>query len=145
MIAVVDTSIWLAAIIRHEPGSDEALNFVNRILVGEHRSVAPVSVFVEIASAAGRRLKDKKRHIAEVEEYLQVLRASPDVRWQSLDLATANEAAAVGLTHGLRGMDAFVAATAIMYNLPLLTEDHEFQRVADVVTVLSLQDTARWA
>jgi predicted nucleic acid-binding protein len=140
LIAVVDTSIWLSAFLVDEPHHHKAVQFVDGVLAGQHRALAPATVYVEIAAALSRRYRGFGQGIAPVDSLLAVIRKNPHVRWQTLDLEFASDAASVGASHAMKGMDAIVVTTALYFDLPLLTEDRDFERAADVVTVLSLKD-----
>ncbi len=69
-----------------------------------------------------------------------VLKRCPYIAWKNVDRLFAEEALLIGWYYGLRGMDALVAATALYYGIPILTEDKEFKRIGQITTVLSLRD-----
>lgn len=94
----------------------------------------------EIACSISRRLAqtgwDQSFSIA----WCDTLLGCPFISWKLMDRRFYRDAAFLGFAHGLRGMDAIVAALAAFYDVPLVTDDKEFQRVGSVIKVLALND-----
>jgi len=113
------------------------------VFIGAHQVVAPVSSITEVICAIARRSAQAGLDDQVSLAWGERIATSPFVSLKQIDRAFAREAAFCGRIHGLRGMDAFVAATALYYNVPLLCEDSEFQRLSTVLTILRLGDVTK--
>lgn len=139
-IYVVDSSIWVKAFYVAERDHDLAHEFYRGVSSGKNHAVVPCTAMPEISCSISRRLAqtgwDQSFSIA----WCDTLLSCPFITWKLMDRRFYRDAAFLGFAHGLRGMDAIMAALAVFYDVPLVTDDKEFQRAADVLTVLSLQD-----
>jgi predicted nucleic acid-binding protein len=117
-----------------------AHRYTTDVFDGKHRSVCPASVIAETAAGASRRYKAEGLKITHIARWIDDLLKCPNIAWKTVDRNFAYEAAMVGASHGLRGMDALIAATAIYYDLPIVTEDAEFSRLAPSVSIIRLRD-----
>jgi|GEM_PF-1740867 len=143
MHLVADSSIWIAALFAQEIWHVEASEFVRDVLAGLHQVAAPASVLTEVVCACARRCRQYGIDRNYAVEYGNKLRACPYIVWKTVDVNLAYEAAVCGRIHGLRGMDALVAATAFHYGVPLLASDNDFRVLEPALYVFNLREMPR--
>ena len=99
-----------------------------------------MSVLTEVVCATARRCKRYRLNTSVARQWGDRLQSSSSISWQNIDLEFARKAAFYGQSHGLRGMDAMVAATAFHFGLPILAEDSDFDVLKPFLKVYRLSD-----
>lgn len=140
MLLVVDSSIWVSSFMTNETNHALADQFVLDAVQGEHRIVVPTIFINEVICSLSRRFAEFERDRNFLEDVAETIWNSSVFSWKTVDRQLAREAAVCGRLYRLRGMDAIFAATALYYQLPLLTEDKEFSRTTEVIRILRLKD-----
>ncbi|HEY8694478.1 MAG TPA: type II toxin-antitoxin system VapC family toxin [Chloroflexota bacterium] len=94
---------------------------------------APVLVLAEVAGAIARRTGNR----SAVQNALDHMRASPQLRMVALDPTLALQAAYIGADLRIRGADACYVAVAVHLGMPLVTFDNELAtRARAIVEVI---------
>lgn len=119
--AIVDASVWVSRFIIADLHHDESRFWLQQHLSGGSRVVSPTLLLVEVAGAIARRTGDT-RH---AQRTIDLLRATPGLRWVALSGETADQAAVLAAGQRLRGADAVYVALAKRLRIPLITWDNE--------------------
>jgi predicted nucleic acid-binding protein len=154
---VVDTSIWVKALVPTEPQHRQAQSFVQDVIRGRHDILLPYPVLTETVCALSRVIRNLKTQppLDLPEEWAQQMLRLPNVAWLVADRQFASIAAVLGMFYGLRGMDVLVACAAFQGDCGLLSADtaHLAMRsrlpnplqLADAVSRLMARDAGREA
>ena len=122
----VDSSIIVSSLLENEPRHKEARKIWSNVLSGKNVAIMPYSVFVEVVGAVRRRTgsedlaREVGKHLLEIETVFFV----------GLDDKSAQDAAEIAVTTGVRGMDALVLQVAQDFATELMSFDEEMMAKA---------------
>lgn len=143
MLLVVDTCIWVSAFVPSEQHHISSRKLVDNVLTGHHQVILPYVVLTEVVCRIALRLKGNSQASEIAVRWGEQVLRMRNIYWKPIDRLFAYEAALFGQKHGLRGMDALIAFAALHNNCELLTEDEDFQAVANIIKVKALSDVLR--
>ena len=132
-IVVVDASVWVSRLLRHDPNNARATAWVGRHVRNGGILTAPTIIAVEVAAAVSRRTSN----INDAHAAANQLYALPFVRLAPIDQALIVDATNLSADLGLRGADAIYVALAKQLGVPLLSFDTEqLTRPAGIITTI---------
>ncbi|MCU0635921.1 MAG: PIN domain-containing protein [Gemmatimonadaceae bacterium] len=131
---LVDTPVWMSAMLTHEPQHAESVHALTTMRAHAVPVILPDIVRLELACGIARRAG--ARAAAEVLDH--VLRW-PGVRLLSVDGGTIDVAIRLGTASRLRSMDAWLVALARVTGATLVTWDGELRQRAGALS------PAEWA
>ncbi len=126
----VDAGVFLNAFNPYEPGHADSHRLVARMQAEAVPIIVPTLLLPEVAAAISRGRGDA----GLARQFAAALGRLPHLVLVPLDIALAQQAAAVAADHVLRGSDAVYVALALRFGCTLVTLDHEQrQRVAGLL------------
>jgi predicted nucleic acid-binding protein len=127
VVLVIDSSIWVSALISSEIHHADAIKVMESIANRRHQVVLPTAALTEIVSATSRRGSQVGLPPSAALRFGDKLARNPDIAWKNIDKSFAFEASACAVSHGLRGMDAIFAATATFTEYPYSLKTKNFK------------------
>ncbi len=120
-MAVVDASVYVALIHRHEEGHEASWAWLRQALQAEEAITAPTLLVAEVAAALGRGLGDPELAHRAVEQILSrnVVELAP------VSISLATRAGLIAADARLRGSDAVYVALAEQLDDELVTLDRQ--------------------
>ena len=133
-LLTIDASVFVSAARPSERGHAESTSFLEWVRKARPRLFLPTLVVAEVAAALSRTGSDARL----AQQYALAIRQLPNAVLVALDEGLAEEAAALGAQHRLRGADAVYVATAALFAAELVTLDHEqLERGSAIVQTLT--------
>lgn len=129
---VVDANVFISLLVPADVHHERCVAWLRARLSAGESLVAPTLLAPEVGGAISRRTSEDSGRKA-----LAVLRRIRTLRLVLIDANLAALSANLAVEHGLRGADAVYAAVASSLQIPLVTLDHDFQRVAERVKVIA--------
>ncbi len=126
----IDANVWVAAFDGRDRFHAASIAFLRAAANRRLWLHDPVFVIVEVACALTRR----SGHSAPGDAVARQLRAHPALSLHPLDEPLLERAQAIGVDRRLRGADALYAATAAVFDAPLITWDAELVERAQAQT-----------
>ncbi len=105
---------------------------INRIKIEEQTGQIAISAITQIELIVGCRNKLELGHLNRFLSRYQILQINENISALTVELIKTYR-----LSHGLLMPDAFIAATAIIANLPLLTKNQSDYRFISQLNLLS--------
>ena len=105
---------------------------INRLAIEEQRGQIAISAITQMELIVGCRNKLELGHLNRFLSRYQILQINEDISALTVELIKTYR-----LSHGLLMPDAFIAATAIIGNLPLLTKNQSDYRFISQLNLLS--------
>lgn len=127
---VVDASVWVSYFLSEDAFHDQSRAWIGRQLRAGDILTAPSLLISEIGGAVARRAGIPAFGARAV----VLVQAFDNVRFFSVDMDVAQEAAEIATQLGLRGSDAVYVAVALRLNVPLVTWDDEQRQRGKAVT-----------
>ncbi len=134
MTYTVDSSVWIAALLREDPTHDQAYAFVERLLDGEDEVVLPVTIYIEVVLAIARRTLSPDLP-GRATEFLLGL---PAIEFVEIDYPRMISTVEKTMSARLRGMDAIVLHVTQEFDATLVTLDSELQQRAQFLVPVHL-------
>lgn len=131
-MVVVDASVFISLLVPTDVHHERCVTWLRERLANGESLIAPSIFLPEVGGAISRRTSDANGRSA-----LITLRRVRTLRLVPVDAKLAALAADIAVEHGVRGADALYAAVATSLAIPLVTLDHDFRRVAELVEVVS--------
>lgn len=131
-MVVVDASVFISLLVETDVHHKRCVTWLRGRLANGESLIAPSILLPEVGGAISRHTSDTNGRSA-----LITLRRVRTLRLVPVDAKLAALAADIAVDHGVRGADALYAAVATSLAIPLVTLDHDFQRVAERVEVVS--------
>ena len=125
MAYTIDTSVWIAALLKDEPHNKQAYDFLIAVIEKGDGIIIPVTVYIEIAMALARRGENQL-----VDRVVEFLLKIPTLQFVELTYPRMIDVVTFATPLKLRGMDAVVVAVAHEYSSTLVTLDQELRHKA---------------
>ena len=125
---VLDASVMISAINSADPKHEDCYQFVRE---REATWVVPLVAAFEFHAAQSRAVREGRRVIREI--------YWPNAERYEITTGMLRRVSEAGLFERLsplRGADLIYACVAALEHIPLATHDRDFEKVADVITVL---------
>lgn len=134
-MAIIDASVYIALVNRHEKFHEHSLQWFRRAIAMRTPLSAPAIFLAEVAAAVGRGQDDTEL----ARRVVSAVRNSKYISLQPVSVALAESAAKIAGEQRIRGCDAVYIAMALQLNQPLVTLDRQLaQRGGIVVKVIRL-------
>jgi predicted nucleic acid-binding protein len=129
---VVDASVWVSRLIPRDAFHRDSRHWFESVARAGETLVAPAMLVPEVAGAVSRRTGDPDL----AHQTVEALVYHPAMRLVTIDRILVKAAADIAGNLGLRGVDAFYAATAFVLSLPLISWDQEHaERAGSIIVV----------
>lgn len=126
----IDASVFVNAFTPVEPGSDQSLEFIERMKQEGTPVIVPTLLLPEIAAAVARRHGKTELALQLSNEICEL----PNLTLIPVDENLARLSAEIAAKYKLRGSDAVYAAVAIRFGAQLVTLDREqLERLKEAV------------
>jgi predicted nucleic acid-binding protein len=128
----VDASVFVNAFSPDEEGSEQSLEFLNKLRKSKTPLIQPTLFFPEVVASIARRQDDAQAALMLSQE----LKKFPALTLIDLDESLADFASEVAAKYRLRGSDAVYAAVALRFGTQLISLDKEqLERLPKVLSV----------
>lgn len=127
MSYTIDSSVWVATLLKEEPSHQAAFELVNQLIEKEETIVIPVTVYIEVVLAVARRTDEGDLP----ERAAQFLREIPTLQFVEIDYGRMDMIVLRTKPLRLRGMDAVVVGVAAEFETTLITLDQELANRAN--------------
>jgi len=123
---VVDSNIFVSAFDPKDIFHAECYPVLKHILSYEIEVTSPNLVLVEIACVLRRR-SGNEQFADRIYKYLAFLKS---INWLDITFDVAQQACILGITTGLKAVDATILQVSEEFGIPLLTKDKEIKEKA---------------
>ena len=124
MTYTVDSSVWIAALLKGESAHRTSFAFMSGIVREDTNVVIPVTVYIEVVLAIARRTVNQRTHEEAADFFLRI----PSIQFVEIDYARMLSIVEFASPLRLRGMDATIAGVANEFDATLVTLDDELAR-----------------